>query len=60
MKIIKKGEYKPIVFYFKCDICGTIFEAAKDETKIMFDRNEYVYMCKCPICHKWTSSKMEC
>lgn len=42
MKIIKTGSRPTEIKEFKCEVCGTIFEA--DNTEYKNDE------CKCPIC----------
>ncbi len=35
---------------FKCDQCGCVFEANKDEYKSVAQYNDIYYFCKCPCC----------
>lgn len=50
MKIIKHGSPLLTTKRFKCDMCGCVFEADKDEYKVGFWRNETLYSCQCPEC----------
>lgn len=58
MKIIQHGRPKTVlntIKRFKCDSCGCVFEADKDEyaNQTNFDPSKMfcAYRCLCPECH---------
>lgn len=61
MKIIKQGNLEKLkqIKRFKCDNCGCVFEAEKDEYRyVCSSRNEDYYSCICPYCNKETSNEI--
>lgn len=60
MKIIQHGRPETVlssVKRFKCDSCGCVFEAEKDEYITGSQYNNIFYQCKCPECGK-TANEM--
>lgn len=60
MKIIKNGNKNllSVTKRFKCEKCGCIFEANKNEYKAGTQYNDTYYHCKCPQCDNDTSQVM--
>lgn len=52
MNILYRGDYRPTVYRFKCDKCGTVWECEEQEAQKNFDRNELYLSCYCPVCGK--------
>ena len=50
MRIIKEGVKPDSNVRFKCDKCGTIFEADDTEYSIVPFCTYHQYQCSCPIC----------
>lgn len=53
MRIIKRGDKKPVVVAFDCLNCGCEFECAKDEYEVDFSPSKNVlYKTTCPCCNR--------
>lgn len=59
MNILFRGDYRPEMYRFKCDECGTIWECGQYEVKHFFDRNEPFISCRCPVCNKLTTKAVD-
>lgn len=50
IRIIEKGEWKPTVFRFKCERCGTVWECDDgDNIPVLFDNYGRISY-PCPVC----------
>lgn len=60
MKVISKGILPELqLFRANCSRCHSILEFQKSEAQVKIDRNETVYVLKCPVCQNeiWIASQ---
>ena len=60
MKIISRGVPPESLNYrATCNDCNSVLEFKKGEARVENDRNEIVYVLKCPVCSKeiWIASQ---
>jgi uncharacterized protein with PIN domain len=60
MKVISRGTPPELQTYTaSCGKCHSVLEFQKNETRVMSDRNETVYVLNCPVCRNeiWIASQ---
>lgn len=60
MKVISRGVPPDSLNYrTSCNECNSVLEFKKSEARVVNDRNETVYVVKCPVCTKeiWIASQ---
>lgn len=58
IQIIKEGNLKEPVMRFVCFNCGCVFEADKDDYKLIATSGDLAYITNCPHCHKRVARMM--
>ena len=60
MKVVSRGTSPELQEYTTtCGKCKSVLEFLKQEAQVKIDRNETVYVLKCPVCANdiWTASQ---
>lgn len=60
MKVISRGTPSELQTYTaSCGKCHSVLEFQKNETRVMIDRNETMYVLSCPVCRNdiWIASQ---
>lgn len=52
IQIIRQGNLKSPIIRFECRRCNCVFEADKDDYKLILSSGDLAYITDCPYCHK--------
>lgn len=52
IQIIRQGNLKSPIIRFECRRCNCVFEADKDDYKLILTSGDLAYITDCPYCHK--------
>jgi len=52
IQIIRQGNLKSPMIRFECRRCNCVFEADKDDYKLILTSGDLAYITDCPYCHK--------
>lgn len=52
IQIIRQGNLKSPVIRFECHRCNCVFEADKDDYKLILTSDGLAYITDCPHCYK--------
>lgn len=52
IQVLKEGDLKSPVIRFNCLRCNCVFEADKDDYKLILASGDLAYITDCPYCHK--------
>lgn len=58
IQIIRQGYLKSPVIRFVCRNCGCVFDANKDDYKLIATSGGLAYITDCPHCHKRVARMM--
>ncbi len=52
IQVLKEGDLKSPIIRFECLRCNCVFEADKDDYKLILTSGDLAYITDCPYCHK--------
>nr|DAR88422.1 MAG TPA: DNA-directed RNA polymerase II subunit [Bacteriophage sp.] len=58
IQIIREGNLKEPVIRFNCLRCKCVFDADKDDYKLILTSDDLAYITDCPHCHKRVARMM--
>lgn len=58
IQIIRRGNLKSPIIRFECRRCNCVFEADKDDYKLIATSGGLAYITDCPHCHKRVARMM--
>lgn len=58
IQVIREGNLKLPIIKFKCLRCNCVFEADKDDYKLITTSDDLAYITDCPHCHKRVARMM--
>lgn len=58
IQVLKEGDLKSPIIRFECRRCNCVFEADKDDYKLILTLDDLAYITDCPHCHKRVARMM--